>query len=213
MILYGFDRSPPVRACLMTLKALDISFEFKNVHVMNREHLTPEFLKMNPIHTVPVLEDGEHFITDSHVICTYLVQKYGSEKDQSLYPKDLIERTVVDQRLFFDLGVLFVRFKAVTAHIFTSNKTEIPKEKFDAIIESYDFLETFLDVNKFVAGKILTVADICCMASVTSMTFVPLDPCRHPKTISWFERMQYLPFYSVNRTGSKVLVDFIKQFI
>lgn len=72
---------------------------------------------MNPVHTVPVLEDGEHFLTDSHVICTYLVQKHGTYKDQSLYPKELIQRSLIDQMLYFDLGVLFVRMKAVTVGI------------------------------------------------------------------------------------------------
>lgn len=98
----------------MTLSALDIPFEYKNVNVVARENLTPEFLKMNPLHTVPVLEDGHNYLTDSHVICTYVVQKYGSEKDQSLYPKDLIARSLIDQKLYFNLGVLFVRFKAIT---------------------------------------------------------------------------------------------------
>lgn len=117
LILYGFDRSPPVRACIMTLEVLDLSFEYKEVDVVAREHLQPEFLKKNPLHTVPLLEDGDHFITDSHVICTYLVQKYGSEVKQNLYPKDLLERSLIDQRLYFDLGVLFVRMKAVTVCI------------------------------------------------------------------------------------------------
>lgn len=117
MILYGFERSPPVRACLMTLKCLKIPFEFKNVDVTKREHLSPEFMKMNPLHTVPLLKDGELFLTDSHVICTYLVQKYGTDKDQTLYPDELTKRSLIDQRLYFDLGVLFVRMKAVTVGI------------------------------------------------------------------------------------------------
>lgn len=130
MILYGFERSPPVRACMMTLKALDIVFEFKNVNVMKREHLRPEFLEMNPLHTVPVLEDGELFLTDSHVICTYLVQKYGTEDDQTLYPKDLIGRSLIDQRLYFDSGVLFVRMKAVTVCIFHEFDFDIIRHEF-----------------------------------------------------------------------------------
>lgn len=44
-------------------------------------------------------------IWDSHAICTYLVSKYG--KDDSLYPKDLLVRAKVDQRLHFDTGILF----------------------------------------------------------------------------------------------------------
>lgn len=38
----------------------------------------------------------------------YLAEKYG--KDDSLYPKDVKKRALVNQRLFFDMGTLYQRF-------------------------------------------------------------------------------------------------------
>lgn len=118
IVLYGFHQSPPVRACLMTLNALNIDFKFKYLHVKDGHQFDTDFVKMNPLHTVPLLVDGERYISDSHVICAYLVQKYGTEKDQYLYPQDLYKRTLIDQRYFFDSGILFVRFKAVMVRKF-----------------------------------------------------------------------------------------------
>lgn len=112
-ILYGIDPSPPTRACLLTAKAIGLDFEYKVVNLMAGEHLSEEFLKKNPQHTVPVLEDNGQFIADSHAICTYLIQKYGKEKDQLLYPADLYHRALVDQKLHFDTGVLFTRLRGV----------------------------------------------------------------------------------------------------
>lgn len=60
---------------------------------------------MNPQHTIPTLEDDGKKIWDSHAINAYLVGKYG--KDDSLYPKDLAKRAIVDQRLHFDSGMIF----------------------------------------------------------------------------------------------------------
>jgi glutathione S-transferase len=40
----------------------------------------------------------------------YLVDKYG--KDDSLYPKDLKERTRINQMLHFDVGTLYQHFAA-----------------------------------------------------------------------------------------------------
>lgn len=117
LTLYGFDHSPPVRACRMTLEALNLTYDYKVLDVRKGEQFKAEFLKINPLHTVPVLVDGENTIFESHVICAYLVQKYGSKDDQFLYPRDLDERTKIDQRLYFDLGILFVRFKEVTVSI------------------------------------------------------------------------------------------------
>lgn len=108
-ILYGVDTSGPTRFCLLTAKAIGLEIELRAVDFTKNEHKTAEFKKINPIQTTPVLEDDDNFITDSHAICTYLVQKYGSEEHQKLYPSDLLERTLVDQKLFFDTGVLFVR--------------------------------------------------------------------------------------------------------
>lgn len=86
-------------------------------------------------------------------------------------------------------------------------------EKLEAITESYDFLEKFLDVNEFLAGNSVTLADICCLSSVTSLMFQPLDPCRHPKIINWIERMKKFSFHSLNEAGAKELIDFIKMYI
>lgn len=63
--------------------------------------------KINPQHTIPTLVDGDFVIWDSHAITAYLVEKYAT--DDSLYPKDLIKRTLVNQRLHFDSGILFPR--------------------------------------------------------------------------------------------------------
>lgn len=69
------------------------------------EHLTEEYMKINPQHTVPTLIDDGKTLWDSHAINTYLIEKYAS--DDSLYPKDLYQRALVNQRLFFDCSVLF----------------------------------------------------------------------------------------------------------
>jgi glutathione S-transferase len=50
------------------------------------------------------LEDSGYVIWDSHAIIAFLVGKYG--KDDSLYPRDNPRRSVIDQRLRFDSGVV-----------------------------------------------------------------------------------------------------------
>lgn len=52
----------------------------------------------------------------SHAIIMYLVDKYG--KNDSLYPKDLNKRALVNQILFFDTGVLFARLKSIVVSFF-----------------------------------------------------------------------------------------------
>lgn len=110
-ILYGTHLSPPVRSVLLVAKAIGLELEFREVNILTFENRKPEFVEKNPQRTVPTLEDDGNIIWDSHAIVAYLVGKYA--KDDALYPKDLYKRAVVDQRLHFDTGILFVRLRSI----------------------------------------------------------------------------------------------------
>lgn len=81
--------------------------------------MTEEFLKINPLHSVPTLVVEGKAICDSHAIITYLVGKYAS--DDSLYPKDLYHKALVDQRLLFNCSVVSSASDAITVSIFIFN--------------------------------------------------------------------------------------------
>lgn len=73
------------------------------------------FLQLNPLHTIPTLQDGDFVLFDSHAINNYLVDKYG--KSDSLYPKNLEKRAIVEQRQHFDCGILFPRMGSIVVCI------------------------------------------------------------------------------------------------
>ncbi|XP_017087006.2 glutathione S-transferase 1-like [Drosophila bipectinata] len=207
LTLYGFDPSIPVRAVKLTLAALDLPYEFVNVNVFGKDQLSPEFLKKNPQHTVPTLDDDGHFLWDSHAIIAYLVSKYG--KTDALYPKDLLQRAVVDQRLYFESGVLFAGVLRRTGTAVFQSQKPLPKERYDAIIEAYDFVETFLEGHDYIAGNQLTIADFSIVSSVTSLAaFVAFDPAKYPKTDAWIKRLEKLPYYEeANGKGVKIYIE------
>ncbi|XP_034127071.1 glutathione S-transferase D1-like isoform X2 [Drosophila guanche] len=84
--LYYMPSPGASRAVIMTAKAVGVDLNKKVVDVMAREHLKPEFIKINPQHTIPTLVDNGFVLWESRAILIYLVEKYG--KDDSLYPKD-----------------------------------------------------------------------------------------------------------------------------
>jgi len=55
---YYFNASQPSRAVLMTLKALELDFEEKNVNLLKGEQKAPEYLKVNSRGKVPAMTDG-----------------------------------------------------------------------------------------------------------------------------------------------------------
>jgi glutathione S-transferase len=105
LILYHALGSPASRACLMLIKTLELNAEVKFVDLSAGEQNDPEFLKLNPLHQVPVLVDGDFMLTESRAILAYLVNKY--KPGSKLYPSEPKLRARVDQRLYYDATVVF----------------------------------------------------------------------------------------------------------
>ncbi|EDW42477.1 GM24014 [Drosophila sechellia] len=74
------------RTVIMVAKALGLELNKKLLNTMEGEQLKPEFVKLNPQHTIPTLVDNGFSIWESRAIAVYLVEKYG--KDEYLLPKD-----------------------------------------------------------------------------------------------------------------------------
>ena len=81
--------SQKVRLCLAE-KGLD--WESELVNLATNEHLTPEYLALNPNGVVPTLIHDGAVITDSGVICEYLEEVFS---DVPLLPSEPKERAIV----------------------------------------------------------------------------------------------------------------------
>lgn len=107
--------SPPSRSCLMLIKKLELDVEVKLVNLGAGEQNQPEFLKLNPLHQVPVLVDGDFVLTESRAILAYLINKF--KPGSNLYPTDPRARAVVDQRLYYDATVVFESNAAIIVRV------------------------------------------------------------------------------------------------
>lgn len=119
--LYYALASPPSRAVLHTIRVLGLEVEIKNVDLTRGENLSPEYLKLNPLHQVPVLVDGDFVVTESRAIMAYLVN--SRLPDSSWYPLDAKTRALVDERLYFDA----INFFELAAGILVSGSRKCSK--------------------------------------------------------------------------------------
>lgn len=88
---------------------------------------------------------------------------------------------------------------------------ELDEEATDKIKEAYNFLEAFLDGREWLAGNDMTIADLCNVATVSSMeAFVPLDEERHEKLTAWFSKCKELPYYTENNQEG---LDLLKEYV
>lgn len=118
IIIYGHFISAPCRSVFMLCKDMNLKYEFREIDVLNNKQLEPEFLKINPQHTIPTLEDNGKIIWESHAIMMYLVSKYGTQAQQKrLYSRNVYARGVIDQMLLFDTGVLFPTVRRIVVNI------------------------------------------------------------------------------------------------
>lgn len=212
LVLYGIEASPPVRTVLLTLNALDLPYEFVAVDLFAQGNKSEEYLKINPTGTVPALLDDGQAISDSHAISAYLTSKYG--KDDSLYPKDLVKRSVVDHRLYFDAGVAFERaLRGTTKPILFNNETNVPQQKINNIAEVYDIVNKLLQNHPYVAGDNLTIADFSLITSISSLqAYLESDVAKYPNLVAWIKRLEQLPYYEkANGNGVKQLIELIKS--
>lgn len=159
---------------------------------------------------MPTLVDNDVIITDSHAICTYLCDKYS--KNDSLYPKDLAKRAIVDSRLHFDTGVLFARNRFLYEPVLYYKKP-IDQERVDYLKKAWPLLEGFLTNNDYLCGNELTVADLCAIATVSSVIQIaPIHAKEYPRLAAWVERLKQLPHYEEkNGQGARGLNTLFKE--
>lgn len=157
MELYSTTGSPPCTFVRVVAKTLGVELTVHEMNLMAKEHLKPEFVKLNPQHTVPTINDNGFVLWESRAIALYLVEKYAP--DSALYPKDVQKRATVNRLLFFEYGTLL----AAQGAYFRPKRTnggEPSAELKEAYDKALTTAVTLLGDNKFLCGDHVTLADI-----------------------------------------------------
>ncbi|XP_053614426.1 glutathione S-transferase 1-like [Plodia interpunctella] len=207
--LYHEPRSGPSRGAFLAAKAIGVPIEIEKVDLMKKEQPKESFLKINPQHCVPTLDDDGFILWESRAIASYLAEKFG--KDDQWYPKDLRRRAVVNQRLYFDSSNLYVKIRAICYPILFMGETEIKTALKDDLNNSLKFLDGFLSNTKWVAGDNPTIADTSICASMSSILAVGWDLTDFPNIQRWFKDCASLPGFEENLEGAKTFGDAVKK--
>jgi len=213
--LYYTPGSPHCRAVLMCIKALDLDVDLIKLDMYQKyEHKKPWFVKMNPQHTVPTINDNEFILWESRSILCYLVNKFGrdTELNSQLYPLDPEQRAMVDRLLFFDNGTLYKNIVDYF-HPQLMSGEDADERKANALKQSLDYLDLFLEKTSHVAANHLTIADFSILASVTQLEGMDYRITAYPNLYKWVERLKSeLPYYeSCNTAGIEMFKTWAKS--
>ena len=180
-----------------------IAYEPVVVDLMSGEHMKPPFLKMNPSHMVPVLEDGDFVLTESSAILKYLADKV----DSPMYPKDLKKRARVNERMDWVNANLYREFAyhLVYPQIFPHHTRKPDEAQTSLLAWGKEKAEHWLDImdksylasGKFlcsdVCGDQMTIADIFAAGVLSCGTLIGCNFKKHPNVDRWFNTMKALP--------------------
>ncbi|XP_059616533.1 uncharacterized protein LOC132261652 [Phlebotomus argentipes] len=208
--LYHFSASPPSRFALLTIRNLKLDVDIVVINTLNKEQFAPEFVKTNPQHTVPTIDDNGFILWESRAIATYLVS--NKTPGSSLYPTDVKKRAVVDARLFLD-HELQMAFLEMLYPIYRLGETEILKAQKVKMYKVLGNLNTFLEGQKYVAGSELTLADLALLVTVISIQEVGANIKKFNNITAWLKTLESVPGAQENLEGAQFFGNFIKSKI
>ena len=195
--IWGRATSSNVKKVLWCCEELGIPFERVDIGGPFGGNKEPAYLKLNPNGLVPTVEDDGTVIWESNTILRYLTStRAGGE---ALYPKDPAKRAEIERWMDWQLS-------RVSAHLSTLvvGWIRTPPEKRDAIAleearhhanELWRVVEGHLETRDYLAGKSLTIADICLGNAYYMWTNVPVERTKFSSLKAWGERLAARPGY------------------
>jgi len=188
---YYIPYSSPCRAVQLTADFLDIKLNKKFVNLATREHLKPEYAKINPRKTVPCLVHGDLVLSESRAQLCYLANQFAP--DHSIYPSDPKKRALVDNELYYDATSLYSAFVSLVYAILKEDSADINPALIKKAEHHLEQLNDDLAKSKYVAGNNdhLSLADISLLCTYKSIECTQFwDLSKYTNIHKWVELMR-----------------------
>lgn len=194
--LYVTRTAPNPRKALILLasKGIDIDdmddLDVIDIDIMQNEHMTDAFTKMNPMQTVPtmMLDDGT-VLSDSQAICEYLDRVYG---ERSVMGNDVVQRAqVCSMRRIAEFEVLYNFMLAFQhSHPSKANRVEqVPEFVAPSIargVKALKYFETVLQDRDYLINNQLSFADIVLYLGLDFGKVIKVNPNKQGDNLARF---------------------------
>lgn len=189
--LYDFGRSGNCQKVRMMLSILGLDYETVSVDLLAGAQMDPAFLKINPLHKVPVLDDDGFVLRDSAAILVYLVRNYGGA---DWYPDDAQAMGEVQKWLSFSVHDIANGFLPARALVIFNREGDL--EGAEALSrDALAVLEDHLKDHDWLACGRPTIADIACYPYTALLEEGRLSLEPYPAIRAWFGRVEAQPGY------------------
>ena len=151
---------------------------------------SPEFLKMNPAHLTPTIQEAglpKGALWESCAIMQYLCNKHGLTR---FYPSDPAERAMIDSAMYYLLATLYpllaratypaLGFPQYPGEVGSSDadadaKAEAQRSAEAALAEPLNAFQFFLEGRDFIGGSHPSIADIRLCATLEFLKAIDYD--------------------------------------
>ena len=196
MKLYSSPFSSNARKVRLAAALLDIPLELIEVNLGQGAQRKPEFLALNPMGRVPLLDDDGFVLAESAAIMAYLAdQKPGN----TLYPADPKQRADVNRWLFWGANhwapafaaLAFENWLKALLKLGAPDPAQVKRQE-DSLRSLATVLDAHLGSREWVSGSSITIADLAIATSLGNADRAKFPVRSFPAVQRWFERVQAL---------------------
>jgi glutathione S-transferase len=188
--LHGTDVSGHTHRVELLLRALDLSYRFVSSPADVRRSV--DFLSLNPLGQVPVLQDGAIVLADSNAILIYLAKRYG--RVDTWLPDDPVAAAHVQRWLSIAAGE--VAYGPAVARLIAARGAPGDRTKAVAIADRLlRFMDMHLTNRAFLATEHPTIADLACYSYIALAPEGGISIEPFPAVRAWLRRIEELPAF------------------
>ena len=189
--LFDYAASANCYKVRLLFAELERDYERVPVDIFAGETMTPEYARMNPGLTTPVLEiEPGKWLPESAAILLYLAE--GTD----LLPQDRLERAHVHRWLFYEQAAIVsvigaLRFRVLTSRLDPDGEEAKRQRTIAGAIVAT--VNAHLAEREFVAGDAFSVADIALYGYLHVADEAGVDMGPHEHVAAWLERVRKRP--------------------
>lgn len=189
LILHGTALSGHTHRVELFLNLLQLPY--RRIDAPGPVRKSAEFLSLNPLGQIPVLQDGELVLADSNAILVYLARRYAA--GSAWLPDDPVETARVQRWLSLAAGeIAFGPAKARVSARF--GDTGMPPGLMHQLAsQALTFMEYSLEQQAFLTGAHPTLADLACYSYIAHAPEGGIALGPYPRVCSWIARIRALP--------------------
>ena len=205
MRLFNFNRAPNPRRTRIFIAEKGLDIPLVDVNLFRMEQLSEEFLSINPLGTVPVLEtDDGIYLTETIAICSYLedlhpepvlMGRTPGEKALTLNWNNIVEQqgmlAIAEALRNWSPGFRDRVFPGAVSYPQMPELIERGRQRTE---QFFDLVETRLQDSRYLAGEHFTLADISLLAIADFAGWVEIDPlAARPALAAWYKPVAARP--------------------